>query len=328
MDQQRSLRMGAMAILCALVLRLWAVGFFDPAFRMLAQPQVAAVLLYLETGRAVRPVVTTLPPQTEPVQTQPLSTQPPLSLTDTSLVDITYDCSYRPDIQALLQSPLNWDLTGEAPSVLILHTHATESYTRQEGQNYEETADYRTLDENYNMIRVGQRLTELLEAGGIRVIHDRTLHDYPSYNGSYSNARQTIARYLSENPSIRLELDLHRDAAEDSYGNQIAAVTAWQGKEYARLMLVVGSDDSGLDHPQWQENLSLGLKLQAALETELPGICRSMDFCAQRFNQDMSPGALLIEMGAAGNTLDQALASAEVLARAVLALARGCNTDP
>ena len=324
--QQQSLRIGAAAIAFALVLRLWAGGFFDPLLALAAQPQAAAFLIYMETGRVVRPVSAQLPTAaTVPTETQPAETEPVpvFSQEDAALVDITYGCGYRPDIPALLTEPLDWDLMAEEPTVLILHTHATESYTRQPGESYGETADYRTLDEGYNMISVGARLAELLEAGGITVIHDTTLHDYPSYNGSYENARQTMAEYLAQYPSIRLVLDLHRDAAEDGYGNQIAAVTEAEGVEYARMMLVVGTDGSGLEHPCWQENLALALKLQAVLEADTPGICRSMDFCAQRFNQDMSPGALLIEMGAAGNTREQALRSAEKLAQAILALARG-----
>ena len=99
------------------------------------------------------------------------------------------------------------------------------------------------------------------------------------------------------------------------------------GKPSAQLMLVMGTNASGQEHPNWQENLSLGLKLQAVLQQKYPGICRPLALRAQRFNQDLSPGALLIEVGAAGNTRQEALTAMEALAEGILALAKGTTAD-
>ena len=159
---------------------------------------------------------------------------------------------------------------------------------------------------------------------GIGVIHHRDLHDYPSYNGSYANARQSIEAILEDNPDIALILDLHRDAAATDYGQMDTSATV-NGQESAQLMLVVGTDDGGLDHPHWQENLSLALKLQVQLEKLYPGLCRPLNLCAERFNGDESPGALLIEVGAAGNTRPEALLAADALADGIIALAQGAN---
>lgn len=337
MEQERwSLRVGAAAIGCAIVLRLVSVGFFDPLTRLLQQPEMASFLLYLETGRIVRTAAIpaeTLPAAAE-IETVPGEEAVPMEIEpavftgeDAQLIEMKYSCDYRPDIAGLLEAPLDWDLTGEAPTVLILHTHATESYTKA-GEDYEESTDYRTLDEAYNMLSIGDRLEALLEANGITVLHDRTLHDYPSYNGSYANARQTIAAYLEEYPSIQLVLDLHRDAAEDGNGNQVAATAYVDGGEVAQLMLVLGTDAGGLNHPNWQENLALAVKLQAQLEKQASGICRPIHLTSQRYNEDMSSGALLIEVGAAGNTRAQALAAVEYLADGILALAKGANITP
>jgi len=220
----------------------------------------------------------------------------------------------RPDLDSLLRQPLTWDLEKMEPTVLILHTHTTESYT-QKGEHYRETASYRTLEEDYNMLSIGDRVAELLVQKGISVIHDRTLHDYPSYNGSYAHARKTIQTYLSRYPSIQLILDLHRDASEGSSGQ---LRTLAQDARCAQLMVVIGTNHDG-----FEENLSIGLKLQAQLETQSPGITRPLQLRRSRFNQDLLPGALLVEVGAAGNSHAEARAAAEQLARAVIALSRG-----
>lgn len=333
--EQRSLRLGAVVIAGAVLLRLAGSGAFQPVAQALSQPEVASFLMYLETGRVIRTapadspaetVALTIPAETTVPETIPetLPEQVPLSLPENAaeLVEIRSYCGYQVDIPALLAQPLCWDLTGEAPTVLILHTHTTESYTKTT-ETYEETSAYRTLDENYNMLSIGDYVAELLEAAGIGVVHDRQLHDYPSYNGSYSDSREAAESYLQQYPSICLVLDLHRDAAEDSNGNQVASTITVDGEATAQLMLVMGSDASGLSHANWQENMALAVKLQAVLEQQAPGICRSISFRSQRFNQDLSPGALLVEVGSAGNTRAEAMNAARVLAQAIILLAKG-----
>ena len=88
-------------------------------------------------------------------------------------------------------------------------------------------------------------------------------------------------------------------------------------------MLVMGTDAAGLTHPNWEDNLSLALKLHATLEQQAPGIMRPLILRAQRFNQDMSPGTVLVEVGAAGDSHAQALAATEQLAKAIITLAKG-----
>ena len=188
-----------------------------------------------------------------------------------------------------------------------------------------ESSPYRTLDERYNMISIGDRVAEVLEAGGIQVIHDRSAHDHPSYNDAYDNARTAIQNCLAENPQIVLVLDLHRDALEDGEGDQVYRSVTIQGEETANLMLVMGSDTWSLPYPNWEENLALAVKLQAQLEQRYPGLCRPVKLVDSRYNQDLCPGALLVEVGMAGNTHDEALRAAELLAEGILSLAGGAN---
>ncbi len=227
-----------------------------------------------------------------------------------------YAANVQPDIPALLAKPLQWDLTGEEPAVLILHTHATESYSRR-GENYKETSAWRTLDEGYNMLSIGDLVAGILEEGGISVIHDKSLHDYPSYNGSYTRSRKTLRDLLQEYPGIQLVLDLHRDASAGETG-QLRTRAEVAGETSAQLMVVIGTN-----HRHYEENLSLGLKLHARLEQQAEGIMRPLQLRPQRFNQDLNTGALLIEVGAAGNGHGEARLAAKTLAEAIVALAKG-----
>jgi stage II sporulation protein P len=236
-------------------------------------------------------------------------------------------CSYRPDTEALLWQELNWDLMADGPTVLIVHTHASESYTQLPGQDYAQTTQYRTLNTDYNMVALGEQLAQRLEAAGIRVVHDRSIHDYPSYNSAYNNSREAVQSYLQRYPSIQVVLDLHRDAVLNSDGSQYAPTVTVGGEEVARLMLVVGTDGSGMHHPHWQENLSAAIKLQVLLERQAPGITRPTILRAQRFNHDLSQGAMIVEIGTAGNTLQQAMGAVPILAQALIALCRGTTTD-
>ena len=128
---------------------------------------------------------------------------------------------------------------------------------------------------------------------------------------------------MEKYPTIRLVLDLHRDAIADSGGKQLGYTVAVDGEKVARMMLVVGTDASGKNHPNWEENMAMAVKLHAQLEKTAPGVCRPISFRRQRFNQDLSTGAVIVEVGAAGNTRQEALLAAEVLADGIVAIAHG-----
>ena len=323
MDQHRNaLRLGAWVILFAAMVRLMSMGFFQPLLELLHNPNVQSFLIYIETGRKVRfsPSSGEFGLESPPPQL-PVTEEIPVFDAEDGCLDIYYSCALRPELEPLLEQQLNWNLFDEEPTVLILHTHATESYTKTE-ERYLESSAFRTLDENYNMLSIGTRVADILSGHGISVIHDRELHDYPSYDGSYNNARRSIQYYLDKYPSIQLVLDLHRDASGDLQ-NQMRPLATVDGQAAAQMMLVVGTDAAGLSHPEWRENLALGLKLQTVLEQLAPGITRPINLRSQRFNQDLSPGALLVEVGAAGNTHSEARLAAEKLAEAILVLARG-----
>lgn len=321
--QQRTKRFGIGVILCACILRLISSGILEAAFRWLTDADSSPFLKYTETGRNVR-FLSSLEKTADhfresPAPRIPVKEKPCFTAEDAALVEMDYDCTLRPDLEGLMEQPLEWDLTQEAPSVLILHTHTTESYTAA-GEVYTQTSAYRTLEEAYNMLSIGDAVAQILESAGIGVIHDRQIHDYPSYNGSYVHARDSMEKLVEQYPSLCLVLDLHRDALEQN-GKQVRLL-AQDGKA-AQLMLVVGTNVSRQSHKNWQENLALALKLQVQLERLCPGIMRPLNLREQRFNQDLCPGALLVEVGTAGNTRSEALEAARILAEAVISLEKG-----
>lgn len=287
------------------------------------EPNTAAFLLYLQTGQAVHqpkvelPPITaaTLPPQpSEPEGTtpeEPQETQPPEAITFTAeeaaAIEMKYTGEFRPDLAELLTAPVSLDFSGEEPRILIIHTHATEAYAMEPGWEYEASALARTLDPQYNMIRVGDELEAMLTKAGIPVLHDRTLNDYPSYNSSYTRTLEVIEGYLAQYPSIQMVIDVHRDAFEDGEGNQLGTAVTIDGTETARIMLVMGSDEGVLSHPGWENNLSWALKLQVLMERDYPGLARPVKLMVNRYNEHATPGSMLVEVGAAGDTLEDAM---------------------
>ena len=316
----RVLRAVTAAILCAVTFRLFSHGLPETLTAFLSKSNISAFLTYLETGRNVRfsPSIQIFSPHFVESPPAALPERPPEpTLPSYEDVPAVWNQSgVQADLEALLAEPLEWKLLTAEPTVLIFHTHTTESYTRRD-EPYVEISSWRTLDKNYNMCAIGAEVGRLLTEAGISVVLDCTVHDYPGYNGSYVRARKTIRTALEQYPSIRLVLDLHRDASGED-GRQLRTLAETGSGTAAQLMPVVGTN-----HENFEENLSLALKLSAQLERQFPGITRPLQLRNSRFNQDLHPAALLVEVGAAGNTHAEALAAARELAKAIIALSNG-----
>ena len=235
----------------------------------------------------------------------------------TGTILIRNDTNFSIDINEMLKAPLRFDMKGEDPKVLIVHTHATESYT-PEGENiYRAEQSDRSMDGDKNMIRVGNAMAEVFEKNGISVIHDTTLHDHPNFNGSYENSRKTVESYLAKYPSICIVLDVHRDAFVYDDGSKAKFVTTVDGKAAAQLMFVVGTDAGGLTHPDWRENMKFALKLQNHISKKHPTLMRGVNLRTERFNGHTTYGSVIIEVGSSGNTVKEAVAGAELGAQAI-----------
>ena len=205
----------------------------------------------------------------------------------------------------------------EGPQVLILHTHGSEAYTMPPGLEYEPTSECRTTDCTCNVVRVGDELAGVLEAAGLTVVHDTTLHDYPEYSGAYDRSLTAAKAYLEQYPSIQFILDVHRDAISDGNGGMYKVVSDVAGQNAAQLSFVVGTDGGGLEHPLWQENLKLAAAITQCLAEDYPTLMRPITVRNSRYSQHLTTGTLLVEVGAAGNSLDEALLSARLLGNAL-----------
>ena len=224
------------------------------------------------------------------------------------------DNSYLTELSEQLPT-LDIKADGE-PEVLIMHTHTTECYETAEHDYYDENRSCRTLDAEYNMIAVGNMITEQLAAGGIGVIHDTTVHDSPSYNGSYDRSRETVKNILEQYPSVKIVLDIHRDAIERD-GERIAPVTEINGKKAAQIMIICGCDDGTMNMPNCTENFKLACLMQSGFERDYPTLTRPVLFDYRHYNQDLTTGSLLIEVGGHANTLEQAKYSGELIGKSL-----------
>ena len=212
------------------------------------------------------------------------------------------------------------DLSSDQPQVLIFHTHATESYDLYDCGYYPKNASARSDNKEQNMIAVGKAICAQLEKAGIAYIHDQRLYDSPSYNGSYQRSGAAVEAYLKEYPSIQVVLDIHRDAAYADDGGWRKFVSQINGRTAAQIMIISGCENGELGNPNWDQNLRFAARLQDQLESDWPGLTRPLYFCYRNYNQHLSPGALLIEMGTHGNALHEAVYSGELLGKSLASL--------
>ncbi len=219
------------------------------------------------------------------------------------------------NIKKLLEAKLNLSLTKtSSPQVLIIHTHATETFLDSDAEVYSKSYKSRTTDNEKNMVKIGSVIAEELNNAGIVTIHAKTQHDYPEYTGSYSRAANTICSYLKKYPSIKIVLDLHRDALSVG-SDKVKLVTKINGEKAAQVMLVMGSQSGSVTNfPKWQENLKLAVRLQKIMETKYPTLARPITLNSSNYNESLTTGSLLIEFGTDANSLAEAKYSALMVA--------------
>ena len=240
----------------------------------------------------------------------------------TELVESKYKDTYNCEIEGVKiknETDYNLDSIGISSNVetsnknvIIYHTHTCESYTETEQNQYESSGNFRTTDLNYSVAKVGDVLDQYLTGFGFNVIHDKTYHDYPSYTGSYGRSMTTVSKLLESCDKTNILIDIHRDAiADESYAPKVKI-----GDEYAaRIMFVIGTDGSGLEHPNWKENLAFAIKVQKVGNEMYPGLFKSIMVRNARYNQNLGRNACIIEVGATGNTLEECEISAKYLAK-------------
>lgn len=220
------------------------------------------------------------------------------------------------DVAAMAEAQLALNLPEEGPQVLIVHTHGSEAYTPDGTDTYVATGECRTTDTEKSVVRVGDEIAKVLTEMGLTVVHDTALYDYPEYNGAYDRSLAAVESWLEQYPTIQVVLDVHRDALIGSDGTVYKPITTINGEKCAQVMLVMGSN-ALYDHPGWLENLALAVQVQKEMNTLWPTLARPIGLRENRYNQQTAPGAMLVEVGSHGNTLQEALAAARMFARAL-----------
>lgn len=211
------------------------------------------------------------------------------------------------DFEEELEKPTELEIRDDGtPMVLIYHTHTTESYLKQESPWFYEGTATRSQNEEETVVMVGNAIEAQLKAAGFGVVHDTTVHDYPAYTGGYTRSAETMKKNLEKYPTIQITLDVHRDAIGDDNGRVKPTVTV-DGKKAAQFMILTGCDAGGtLDFPNWEQNLRLALRLQNTAAERYPDLARPLNFCDSVYNQNLTPGSLLVEFGTEVNTVEEA----------------------
>ena len=230
------------------------------------------------------------------------------------------------DIAAEIANPLPFAIEPNSPDpqVLVMHTHATEDYRLSAGLWFSPGDGARSTDRSINMCAVGRVVADTLNAAGINTLHDETLNDYPSYTGSYANSRAVVQQYLAQYPSIKVVLDVHRDAIESESGSRYAPVCTVEGRQAAQVMIICGCDNgTTVQLPNWRQNLRFAAAWERSMEGMYPGFTRPVLFSYRFYNQDLTTGSLLIEIGGHGNNLNEALYAGQLAAKGLAAALLG-----
>ena len=248
-----------------------------------------------------------------------------LSLSEYGNLYIQNNTGLSPDISALLNYDLNsypgieYLSSGTSPKALIIHTHGTESYSKNGAISYprneEEIA--RSNDKNQNVVSVGEVLSKELNELGIKTVHCEIMHDSEGYGSAYSRSKETIEKYLKQYPTIELVIDLHRDAVIKSDGSLVRPVTVIDGEAAAQVMCVVGSNWGGEENPNWERNLAIALQIRKYLNDEYENLCRPPHLKSSTYNQELTDSSILLEIGACGNSIEEAYVSAKAVAKAI-----------
>lgn len=230
------------------------------------------------------------------------------------------------EAQQYLEAENPVQIDSDGPQVLIMHTHATESFEPYDADTYDTRHTWRTTDNTQNIVAAGEVMAEAIRSYGIEVLHDETQHDYPSYNGSYERSAVTVQDYLEKYPSIKVVLDVHRDAVQRDT-TLVKPVTEIDGRKAAQLMIIAGCDDGTMDMPNWSKNFRFAAGMQDAIESRYPTLTRPVFFCYRKYNQDLTTGSLLIEIGSHGNTLEEVLYTAQLAGDAIGSYLQGLTAE-
>ena len=256
-------------------------------------------------------------PETRPIHPITIaSTDTPGALGKSNL-KINNQTSYTDlDMPYLLARPLSFSYAKKKQKILIVHTHGSEAYSPPGATSYNPANNTRSQDPAQNVVAVGDTIATVLRAYGYEVIHDKTMQDVAGFNDAYPRTLESIKAHLKKNPEIQIVLDIHRDSMIAKDGTKYKPVADIKDRQAAQIMLVMGSDVN-LQHEYFRENLKFALKIQDRLNSDYPTLARPMILSKQRYNQHMTRGSMIVEVGSCGNTLQEAKYGAELFANAL-----------
>ena len=230
------------------------------------------------------------------------------------------------DIAAEIENPLPFAIEPNSPDpqVLVMHTHATEDYRLSAGLWFAPGDGARSTDCSVNMCAVGRVVADTLNAAGINTLHDETLNDYPSYTGSYANSQgrgAAVSGPVSQHQGgAGCPPGCHRDGS----GSRYAPVCTVDGRQAAQVMIICGCDNgTTVQLPGWRQNLRFAAAWERSMEGMYPGFTRPVLFSYRFYNQDLTTGSLLIEIGGHGNNLNEALYAGQLAAKGLAAALLG-----
>ncbi|MGM0370225.1 MAG: stage II sporulation protein P [Bacillota bacterium] len=189
----------------------------------------------------------------------------------------------------------------------IYHTHTAENY---ENNGYDSRAK---IGNKGDIVKVGNWIKERLSTEyNIDVAHSATVHD-KTYDKSYIRSLQTAKNIVNNNPELDMIFDIHRDAIGTA--NKDVITTEINGQQVAKIMIVVTNNNYGLPHPNWRKNVSFAKKIATKMNAMYPGLLRKVKFISnRRYNQHVHPQSLLLEIGGASSTLEEAKRSSYLFA--------------
>lgn len=271
---------------------VWEETFYDPIYTI--DNENEPKIENSEISEGTKPVIS-------------LTMYPPKSFNGIDGVYINNEDNKKYSLEELLVDKPDIKLKNTAkPQVLIIHTHATESYNELGLNYYDENNPFRSEDNNKNVIHIGDIAAQMLEKSGYTVVHDTTQHDNPNFTGSYTSSNKAIKAYLEKYPTIKVVLDIHRDTLITEKNIKYRPVVSIDGQQSAQVMLLMGGGNSTYQNSHWKENMKFAVSIQKIAAKKYPNLMRPILLRNSRYNQQLSNGSLLVEIGTCGNSMREA----------------------
>lgn len=217
------------------------------------------------------------------------------------------------NVDKFLKANLKINKNGNFPKVLIFHTHSHEMFKDSNQNNLYD-----------GVVGAGERLKQRLEEKGIKCIHCTDRFDVVDGNvkilGAYERMENPIRKILSDNPSIEVVIDMHRDGIDESK----KLVQTINGKPTAKIMFFNGIcrilkdgklvETEGLSNPYVPTNLAFSFNMNLVANEMFPGLSRGIYLNAYRYSLHLIPKSSLIEVGAQNNTKEEIFNAVDLLA--------------